>query len=279
MSDPLIIYLHLPKSAGTTLEQFFYTLYVPGPGPFEEEVLEAANGYVNYGLYHFRGGFYGEGDTIDDADLAPVLQRPDIRVAMGHFMFGVHRLQSRPVVYVTLLREPVSRVVSFAYHHLSWEHGDPQRSVSAERLEAYLAESTLLELDNGQTRRIAGVDLPFGSLTAETLELAKRNLAEYFSAVGLTERFDESLVLFAQALGWPRDDTYFLPHQVSPGRPSISSAARELAAERNSLDIELYRYAETLFEERLQGLGDIEAELVRLASAREKTKREWGHLA
>jgi len=87
-------------------------------------------------------------------------------------------------------------------------------------------------------------------VTDEMLERAKENLREELVFFGLTERFDESLVLAKRRLGF-RAILYRSEARVNDNRPRGDTVPDELAqaAERcNLYDIELYRYATELFE-------------------------------
>ena len=92
------------------------------------------------------------------------------------------------------------------------------------------------------------------------LEQAKRNLREELVFFGLTERFDESLVLAKRRLGL-RSILYRSPAsdarpaqatgRVNTDRPRGNDVPRRRARGRracNRYDIELYEYAEELFE-------------------------------
>ena len=115
--------------------------------------------------------------------------------------------------YITMLREPVARVVS-TYHHVldhprHWFHDEAVGNDMG--LEEFV-EAIAGPADNLQTRLLAGrvegelVTRADGSvavtpLGAEALEEARANL-DRFLVVGLTERFDESFILVRRALGW-----------------------------------------------------------------------------
>jgi hypothetical protein len=113
-------------------------------------------------------------------------------------------------------------------------------------------ESVRLAVSNAQTLLIAGgnprsIPEPIGQ---EMLEKAKSNLRE-FAFVGLTERMQQSLNLLSYSFGWlPRDSITLndTPHRVS--RSDLPPDIVGLIAEMNRLDLELYRYASQLFEER-----------------------------
>lgn len=90
------------------------------------------------------------------------------------------------------------------------------------------------------------------------LAQARRHLQDDMDAVGLTERFDESLVLMSLLLQWDEAPLYYPLNVTAPPqeRPDISEADRALIAERNCLDVKLYRFAEDLFEEAIARAGD-----------------------
>ena len=215
--DPklLLLFLHVPKTAGTTLKEYVYSVYEPPDPPEAHE-----GGYFHYGIYdYYPSDELGEAPP---ADLHRIMHRPDLRVVVGHFFYGLHALQPKPATYLTILRDPIERVVSSASHNLRWS-GKEEREVTVQDLERYLLEAQIRDFDNGQTRRLSGVDAEFGRCTPAMLASAKEHVREHFSAVGLTERFEESLVLFGRVLSWPLD-FYFSPQQVDRvGRRDPSS--------------------------------------------------------
>jgi hypothetical protein len=86
---------------------------------------------------------------------------------------------------------------------------------------------------------------------------ARRTL-ETLEAVGLVERMQESLLLFAGQLGWPpRALSYRLNETPIDGRDGIEAALNEnlgLIQETNSWDLRLYEFGRKLFEEQLRNL-------------------------
>jgi hypothetical protein len=267
-SGSLVLFLHIPKTAGTTLHHFFYTAYYPTTGSYESD----ENGQLHYGIYHYPGGFE-HADVAPPPDLARILRRPDVHIVLGHFAFGIHELQSRPARYITVLRDPVERAVSVASHHLRWsEHGE--REVPVAELEAFLVWGNLAELDNGQTRRISGVDPSI----PDALSRAKQNLADHFAAVGLTERMAESVALFSNELNWDVD--YWLgPRQVNPQKLARPLSEDVVAAveRRNAVDLELYRWCSSRFDEQIE--RDRPAFEARLARIEELRARAEGRTA
>ena len=210
------LFLHLPKTAGTTLKTCIYDEYAVEDG--------WTRGWVRDGIYYFPYGFRKAKRPRFTRAVRETLGRDDVRAVVGHFWFGLHRLVPRPSFYVTLLRDPVERVVSL-YHHLLREEAELLDGVS---LHEFVTELRLREVDNDQTRRIAGVEPPFGAVDEAVLELAKRNLAERFAFVGVTERFDESLLALKRRLGW--EYVLYIPALVNHDRPAASSLPPETLA-------------------------------------------------
>ena len=96
-------------------------------------------------------------------------------------------------------------------------------------LAEYVASGITTEVDNGQTRLLAGEELsqqphgesatPFGRCDRGMLDLAKARLAHNFAVVGVSERFDEAVVLMQRALGWRAP--FYLPLNITHQRPTI----------------------------------------------------------
>jgi hypothetical protein len=131
----------------------------------------------------------------------------------------------------------------------------------------WLSDNSRDHLDNHQVRWLVGrVDA--GPIGRDDLEKAKRILILGCKAFGIVERFDESMLLFQEALGWglpcyrPRNALH---------RPEddavMTGEARALLAEHHALSFELVAYARELFDRLVQSRGWEFAE--RLAQFRE----------
>jgi len=186
-------------------------------------------------------------------------QRDRLRLIYGHMQYGIHDAFSHSVGYLTLLRDPVARSISDYYfvkkeppsHYLH----EQANSLS---LEAYLAYRASIARDNVQTRLLSGLwdTVPFKPENANMLERAKYNLRQHFVMVGLTEKFDESLLLLKRILGLR--NVYYKPKNVAPSRPRTDSLPEEtLEAVRyyNQSDLALLRYGQELFAEQRKSYG------------------------
>jgi Galactose-3-O-sulfotransferase len=205
----------------------------------------------------------------------PASERDSIRAFVGHMPFGLHRVLSRPSTYLTLVRDPVERLIS----HYHFSLNDPTAPLHGEvvskgmTLKDYVERSEAAwEFNDGQTRSL-GCDLfrwPCASST-DLLERAKRNIHERFAVVGTVERFDESVLLMRRALDW--DWPLYRSAKVAHDRPrreDIPDDALRAIVARNELDAELHRYVAERLDRSIaesESLAE-ELELFRLLNAR-----------
>jgi Sulfotransferase family len=228
-SQPLIIFLHLPKTAGSTLRGII------------------GRQYGSRSILPLYESSFGE----ELAAIAPN-QMDRLRVVMGHFYFGAHISLSKPSTYITVLRDPIDRVISRYY----FARRSPKDELYAAVREMSLKEFAETCVDNDQTRLLAGKydGSSFGtSSDDEMLNIAKRNLAKYFAVVGITEEFDRSLILMKRILGWR--NPFYIRRNVTRGRPRKDEFPQEtlhVIQANNELDLELYRYAKKLFQEQIR---------------------------
>src|SRR5262249_2465051 len=102
---------------------------------------------------------------------------------------------------------------------------------------------------NLQCRLIAGVK-DTAIADERLLDMARENLTKSFSVVGISERFEESLMLMATTFDW--EIPYYKNCKVSKARPQIDPSTMEMIRDHNRLDVELYEFGNRLFEESLQ---------------------------
>jgi hypothetical protein len=233
----LLIFLHIPKTAGTTFGRVIRRQYP-------------------------EGSVVGNDRGLAHVDLEALKALPDerkrtLRVVQGHMPFGVHELFPQPASYVTILRDPVARMISHYKHVLRVKHHYLHDEVVSRGMSLldYASSGMSPELENGQTKLIAGLAEDVLEATPEDLEAAKRNLREHFILAGLSERFDESLLVLRPALGWKNvtyDRANVAPRSTAP---PVEPAAIAAVRERNLLDVELYGLCKALLEERIAALG------------------------
>ena len=272
-SDPIrdratVIFLHVGKTAGATMRRALRREFR------SSEVMELKAPTVEPGRLR-RDGAVAYFAAMPEAARA----RP--RLIMGHMTYGLHEHVPRPSAYVTLLREPIKLILS-QYHHVRRHEGHllHEEAAAYPDLASYVRSGISLEMDNSQTRAFAGdTTTPFGGCTREMLELAKANLDGSFAVVGLTERFDESLVLMQRAFAWDR--IRYVSVNIDPGRDRREAPSAEDLAfvkEQNALDLELYAWAAERFGATLATTRGFDEALARFLRDNERYQ-PWGKLA
>jgi hypothetical protein len=240
LDAPVVLFLHIPKAGGSTLGEYVYNQCC-APDARDDDPLNAGVAYLDY-------GFIKGSELTIPAHVVDLLGRRDLRAVIGHFWFGLHEHVARPCRYITLLRDPVERVVSLYYY---------AKLEDTMSLEEFARNPPFREVDNDQTRRIAGVNPPVGECTRAMLDVARENLRRHFDVVGTTERMEETLAQLNVKLGWNRDVVSF-PRNVNTARPKSSLLTPEAVnaiRARNELDYELWRYASELLDEGIVAAG------------------------
>ncbi len=242
--DPTIIFVHIPRTAGMTLTHILQRIYP------RQRSYSFPSADVEGAIFAFR--------------MLPVEERRRFRLVSGHIMFGIHDAVPRPFTYITMLRDPLDRLISLYFYIIETPTHRLHEGLCSTgmRFEDFVRSGITLETDNWQTRAISGVRQDFGCCSEAMLRQAKQNLVEWFSVYGVTERFDETLVLLRRALAWQWRSLYHTPENATRGRPKRNDVARpwiEAVERQNPLDLELYAFA----RRRLDRLFDEDPELKR----------------
>lgn len=223
MADDLLIFLHLPKTAGTTFRDIL------------------TRQYPARALYGFEAGDEQHAAEIFAAMTPAKLAR--LRVISGHLPFGVHKLLPRKARYLTILRDPVERIVSQYFHVLRNHHHYCHEEVTRRNLSLgdFVTSGLTPETDNAQARMLAGVEQPaFGQCTEALLDQAQANLRKHFRLVGLTEHFEQTVLLARAMLGWSKPP-YFSVRNVGWNKERhIPAEELEVVRAFNKLDLALY---------------------------------------
>jgi Galactose-3-O-sulfotransferase len=258
--ERMLVFLHLAKTGGVTLNDIivrnlqtgeFLVIDMP---PKDESVLWSwSPAEVERALGHMTGAEVSR-----------------LRAVLGHYRFGLHRHLPRPCSQITLLRDPVERVLSYFYYDVgrgALTNADGSRPTIAE----YVDRDDDLALDNYMTRILSGLpelDPPKGTtrrqaraVTGADFELAASNLASC-SLVGRTECFDETLLLLRSDLRWSLSDLVYVRRNETLDRPAVSETVRRKLADMNRYDAALCDFASVHLSGRIAAYpGDFASDL------------------
>ena len=249
-------FLHLPKTAGTTVNRLIEWEYRLTEMYSIDPVL------FEWSAAHLR-------------KLSPQRLRR-IRIFKGHMLYGLHEVLPQPATYITVLRDPVDRVISSYYfmrsyklHPLYWKLRRENWS-----LEDFVRKT---RRDNVQSKIVAGADYA-PPCTREVADQARHNLRHHFSVVGLSERLEESLALMKLRFGWKLNSySSFNVTRSRPKKRDLPQATLDLIHQKNAFDVELYECGREIFEESVAANAD---EVRRIASELEVARtRSQGSLA
>ena len=234
MDREAVIFLHIPKTAGTTLNRIIEWQYNP--------------------LSIFTVDPYRIRATIVRFKTFSEQRRRRFRVVRGHLRYGIHEFLPQGATYITLLREPAARLLS-TYYFILRDHLHPlHRKFKRERLGVEELIQLTPHRQNQQCRMIAGIGAE-EICDERTLDVAKENLTRSFQVVGLCERFEESLLLMMKSFGW--QVPFYENWKVAKNRSAIEPRVVDMIREHNRFDLELYDFAKNLFEENLRKNADV----------------------
>jgi len=250
-NDDILYFLHIPKAAGMT---------------FASIVEE-----------HFDHESIFPGNLWDQLMPKLPINFSKYRLIRGHFGYGIRQLFPKKPVYVTMLRNPIERCISW-YEFTCNEaekYGDV-RTFSFDK--TYTLSEVIIneihkrkrpEFKNFQTRLLSK-DLPpsFSNIKpnkqhheslkqswssspvdSSDLEIAKQHLSE-FPFFGLAERFEDSILLLCYTFCW-RPIRKIVKRNITENRHTAEYFPKETIdtlVNLNKLDANLYNFAQELFE-------------------------------
>jgi len=214
-----LIFLHVPKTAGVSMSRTIIRQFA------EDEVYHVRS------RAHERAPVFSKAHgTIDDFRRLPETERGRYRLILGHMHFGLHEHVPRPCAYVTVLRDPVERLLSHygQFRRMAENHEFPDGHGFSTFEE--FCKTKWNAADNHQTRFLCGTEFDRYS-RAENLERAKENLRRHFRVVGTMERFDETVGVLHRVHGWP--DVAQFRDNVGRGRLQREAVDQEASSTTN----------------------------------------------
>lgn len=232
----LDVFIHIPKTGGSCVRTVLARNYGNGEifgfdGPVKawRHFLETKDGYTS-----------------------------KTRMLHGHVPYGVADGLAREARYATILRDPISRLVSdylFALTPESGYHGDVVKSAMSFRDFCFGMNNLL---SNAQSKWIAGIH-PLEGVDIDENDLRERALRalSQYHVVGINEYLPETMLLMARCFGWK--PPVFHSVNISPMsgalRAALTEKIRSEIAKNNAVDIEIYGIARRRFQELLMNEG------------------------
>ncbi|MEZ4802522.1 MAG: sulfotransferase family 2 domain-containing protein [Gelidibacter sp.] len=252
-----IIFLHLPKNGGATLNAFLNRIY-------------PANS-----VYQIRLKDSNTLTTQDFIDL-PQSERSKIKVLKGHMYYGLHKYLLGTSEYITFLRHPEKRILSFYNfvqerpNHRLYQEVVGQKMNFSDFVEKMNTE----DIHNAQIRYISG--LPNADETT-MLNVAKKNIEQHFAFVGLQEYYDESLVLLKKYYNW---GIPYYTYKNKAHKPKvqniIDTTTKNMILQKNAGDLELYAFIEEKLQRDLANSKHLAFELKKLSFANKLSNYRLG---
>ncbi|MGH6841286.1 MAG: sulfotransferase family 2 domain-containing protein [Methylocella sp.] len=256
----VLIFLHIPKTGGQTMEAILARCF---PNQHFNPELERGDTALTLRSTPRIAGKFRQ---------LPVEKQRAVRCMIpSSCAMDVDSIFDRPSKFFTILRHPVDRVISNFFHIRRYSHLPYYNYIKDLTLEQYLESGIGLYHDNQQVRMLSGcpeLDAPWdiesrpisrtsSPVERRHLEMAKRNVEERFVAAAPLEDF-VALVWFLKRLyGWPFHWVLFRVHNDNPNRPKLSAvsvAARNRLEKLNQYDIELYDWVKARFAKQIQSM-------------------------
>jgi hypothetical protein len=249
--DPTLIFLHIPKAGGST-------------------------------LHHVLDWNYDHTRTITVYNQIPPLialpdaQKRQIQCLKGMVFYGIHRYLPQDCTYITIMRDPVERVISHYFYSFSRKRRlgelirefDPVEALRHEPFHATYQLRVLLGGDNIES-------ILHDPLPDNAVEIAKQNLARHFAVAGVLDYYDPTLLIMKRRFGWSR--AFYARQNVGQERiprSEIPAPLLDRLTEACAPEIELYQYVKQQTEALIAQQDDsFRAELAQLQRANARFER------
>lgn len=252
------VFVHIPKSSGTTIRA----------------ILSREYGVQNIVYYEPASSRWRDGVSSSDEFLKQEISDRSVSLITGHHRFGIHSLLKRHCRYFSMMRDPIDRALSDYYYAFSYVHHRFREEISSGKLsvEEFLTNGLYFG-GNEQAEMLAGILCS----PKDVVRTAIQQIWNSFMVVGISERFDESVLLMAKALGWKppifvMKNVTRLDSEMEKERADAGVQAHSYYAEPFESDYEVYRAADrhlsklihaegTSFQHALESFREIQSDI------------------
>jgi len=222
------VFSHIPKTAGTSLESYLIQAFLL------KDVLN-----IN-------------ADEINNLPQCLYMKNKYPKFITGyHPMQGMlyQLLKDTNVVHISMMRDPIERVISF-YNHMNTKHYHANNgSNSVLEFDDFLNQPDLSEIHNGQAKRFAGMlDTDLEISDKDIYFRAKYCIDNCFSVVGVTEFFSQFHKLIAKKCAVTFHDLPPITRlETKVQLACLQPEQMKIIKRKNKIDIQLYQYVRSKF--------------------------------
>lgn len=238
--DKKIFFLHIPRTAGTTVNTILQNNFS------RNEILRV-----------YTKDEYAAHRYVTEEHLK------NIKIITGHLLLETTNppmIYNRMVNVITLLREPVSRLISEYNFLKTWKNNNIYSLLNGKNIsfKEYIQSKEDILFYRGKnfmTRCISNMNFENNLYPENALSQAKKNIESNFIFTGIQERFDESLVMLCDIINIT--NILYEKRNVLNGDIIEYQDEESLNTARyfNRADIELYNFACDVFSDRIYKLG------------------------
>ena len=248
-----VIFMHMPKAGGSTMNHIVDWNYD-----------------TIFSLAHYN--------RIPAFIALPEDKKRRIDCVKGPIFYGIHRYLPQECTYITLIRHPVQRVISQYYYDFRRKRRLGQR-VPNWTIEKYL-EIAPFHPTYQLRLLVGGADIEsvlHDPLPKNAIAIARQHLAEHFAVAGVTDYYDETLLLMKHALGWTR--AFYARQNIDEFRESrnpLPAITMQLLEHECAAEMELYEFVKQQTEDLIAAQdASFRHQLEQLQRANRRFERLW----
>ncbi|MEP1034352.1 sulfotransferase family 2 domain-containing protein [Ekhidna sp.] len=232
MSEMSVVFLHIPKTGGTTINYILNDIYRWKFLWLRNDIIQQQSNFLN---------------PIDIFNKIAKSKIKKFKAFSGHGIFPLLDILPSGYVSVLLARNPLQQIPSLYYHHLRHKSNSPS-SIEA-RSHKTLYDFVTSESDyypNPQIKSLFSDKLELLEDSSDAKALIEKMVIEQIDLCGITERFDDFLALVCSSLNW-KVFSFKMMNQRPDNSPNLNSVIKNEILNRNKLDFFLYKTVKDKF--------------------------------